>query len=674
MASVSCASVHDKSAVLKLLDQQAIEQICQDKGFVWRQGGKLPPGTTVACFGWQVLMGNVSCDAVSITARSGVYRRSLLHGPPEAAAGGIGSNQQRGGGRGMALAGVAVDAEHRWKGKRTFIIDGTGVSLPDSPQVRKHFGCSGKQKPGCGYPTAHVLLLCGPGGVAVDAICSPLRTGDMAKAGDLHKHLQEGDLLMGDRLFGGWGTCTCCKARSSTASSPLTTAADRLGGAGGSRAQPPVCFQPGLLRSTGSVPQAQAKAQAMSQKQLDSAPQWITVREVRRWVWVGGVRELITLVTTLIDATKNPAKELIRLLGKRWTIQSDLRAQDGYGPGAACLPERGGREKRADDVPDCLQPGAAAELKAAPPRACRWPASASPTHWIACATTRGSRREAAGDPAAARPLRAQDRQTQAQGVSQNDQAAATTSSRTQSPQKGRGLSLMPLGFKPVPHDGRTLPSGGDGLARLPRLQSPHISVRGEMAVPIVSIFSARGVPEADRPGGIRCAAGDWSWSRPRLSYGAAGLLTMPETRTRLKSLRGEQTAGPFTIHLANPSDAYRYLDPVDEYRERLIRKLWPGPVSLSFDVSAERRKSVAGELNLPEAELYDSTGIMLRCPDHIVATDIIAEARGPVAITTAGSADSGASWKPGRLPRNSMAGLSCSLTPAPPNIPSPRRC
>jgi L-threonylcarbamoyladenylate synthase len=166
-----------------------------------------------------------------------------------------------------------------------------------------------------------------------------------------------------------------------------------------------------------------------------------------------------------------------------------------------------------------------------------------------------------------------------------------------------------------------------------------------MPVPILSIFARGEYQKQIARGAQTLRDGGLVVLPTETVYGAAGLLTMPEARTRLKSLRDEQTGGPFTIHLANPSDAYQYLDPVDEYRERLIKKLWPGPVSLSFDVSAERRKSVAGELNLPEAELYDSTGITLRCPDHIVATDIIAEARGPVAITTAGSAASGASWK-----------------------------
>lgn len=167
-----------------------------------------------------------------------------------------------------------------------------------------------------------------------------------------------------------------------------------------------------------------------------------------------------------------------------------------------------------------------------------------------------------------------------------------------------------------------------------------------MAVPILSIFAggeylahvAQGA-QALRSGGVVVLPTE-------TVYGAAALLTHPEGRSRLRALRGDHGARPFTIHLAHPSDAYRYIDPVDEYRERLIKKLWPGPVGLIFDVCADRRKAVAAELKLPEAELYEGSTITLRCPDHLVAGDVIEQAGGAVVLTTAGSAAaSGNAWR-----------------------------
>jgi protein-tyrosine phosphatase len=69
----------------------------------------------------------------------------------------------------------------------------------------------------------------------------------------------------------------------------------------------------------------------------------------------------------------------------------------------------------------------------------------------------------------------------------------------------------------------------------------------------------------------------------------------------------------------------------------MMRKLWPGPVGLVFDVPAERRAAAAAALNVNERDVYDADGtITLRCPDDLVAQEVIARAGGPVALTAAG--------------------------------------
>ncbi|HSU65946.1 MAG TPA: Sua5/YciO/YrdC/YwlC family protein, partial [Tepidisphaeraceae bacterium] len=169
-----------------------------------------------------------------------------------------------------------------------------------------------------------------------------------------------------------------------------------------------------------------------------------------------------------------------------------------------------------------------------------------------------------------------------------------------------------------------------------------------MAVPIISIFSGGDYMAHVAQGAAVLRAGGLVVLPTETVYGAAGLLTHPEARARLRALRDTDTDHPFTLHLARPSDAYAYLDPVDEYRDRLIRKLWPGPIGLIFDVSAERRRAVAAELQLPEGEIYEGSTLTLRCPDHPVATDVIEEAEGPVVLTTAGSTTADNPWHPER--------------------------
>ena len=165
-----------------------------------------------------------------------------------------------------------------------------------------------------------------------------------------------------------------------------------------------------------------------------------------------------------------------------------------------------------------------------------------------------------------------------------------------------------------------------------------------MAMPIVSIFAGGEYEKQVARGAQVLADGGIVVLPTETVYGAAGLLTSSEARERLRTLRGGESTRPFTIHLANPGDAENYLDAPGEYAQRMIRKLWPGPVSLNFEVSAPRRRDVAAGLKLAEGDLYDVSEITLRCPDHIVATDVIAGAGGPVALTSIGGAAQGATW------------------------------
>ena len=51
----------------------------------------------------------------------------------------------------------------------------------------------------------------------------------------------------------------------------------------------------------------------------------------------------------------------------------------------------------------------------------------------------------------------------------------------------------------------------------------------------------------------------------------------------------------------------------------------------------KRRREVAAKLGIDAADIYDDSGeITLRCPDHVVATDVLAEVNGPVALHRGG--------------------------------------
>src|SRR5437588_1299148 len=94
------------------------------------------------------------------------------------------------------------DPAARWHGHRVYLIDGSSFSMPDTPALQEAFGQPGGQAPGCGFPTAHLLVLFDAhAGFLLRALPAPLRTHDLSRAARMHNELEPGDLVVGDRAF-----------------------------------------------------------------------------------------------------------------------------------------------------------------------------------------------------------------------------------------------------------------------------------------------------------------------------------------------------------------------------------------------------------------------------------------------------------------------------------------
>jgi L-threonylcarbamoyladenylate synthase len=119
-------------------------------------------------------------------------------------------------------------------------------------------------------------------------------------------------------------------------------------------------------------------------------------------------------------------------------------------------------------------------------------------------------------------------------------------------------------------------------------------------------------------------------------YGVAGVLTNPDTRATLSQLRGAKASKPMTIHVARPADAMEYLGTLTEFGQRAIRKLWPGPIGLVFEIPEATRKQTAKRLGVEQADLYDGSTLMVRCPDNAVFVDVVSQVKEPVVLTAAG--------------------------------------
>lgn len=123
-------------------------------------------------------------------------------------------------------------------------------------------------------------------------------------------------------------------------------------------------------------------------------------------------------------------------------------------------------------------------------------------------------------------------------------------------------------------------------------------------------------------------------------YAVAGRLDRPEAVARLCALRNPAAqVSPLTLHVGAASDALPFLDSLTAFQKRTLSRLWPGPVSMVFVVSAQRQQEVARRLKISESDLYERDRITIRCPAHTLAGDILRRCAGPVGAMAAPGVD-----------------------------------
>ena len=173
--SILAAVEQIKSGLARFLTPAFVRQVSDGVGHVWRDR-VLDPVTTVHLFALQILHGNTACahvprlGAVRCTGEAYVQARQRL--PVRVLERLLNAIREH------LLGGPALD-DGRWHGHRTFLVDGSGVSMPDTGELQQAFGQPGGQKPGCGFPVMHLLAMFHAAtGLLIRVAAAPLRTHD----------------------------------------------------------------------------------------------------------------------------------------------------------------------------------------------------------------------------------------------------------------------------------------------------------------------------------------------------------------------------------------------------------------------------------------------------------------------------------------------------------------
>jgi hypothetical protein len=304
----------------------------------------LTPGNTLRLFVQQIACGNIACSAVQHLAgedfSDSAWCQARARLPIELIQQ---VHRQLIDSVRRELSGTddIGDAAYRWRGHRIHVVDGTNDSMPDTPQLREHYGVPSGCREGLGFPTSHLLLMMDHrSGLLMDCIDSPMNTSDVSQAPALHTRLQPGDILLGDEMFAGWGHLALILQANLHAVMPVhhrrivDFTPDRPGahprkGKNTKRIGKP---RSRVVKTLGREDQLVEyfkpveKPAWMSDEQWKQLPDSITVREVRRTVRRNGFRPItVTIITTLLDAEAYPADELIELRLTRWMIEINIR-------------------------------------------------------------------------------------------------------------------------------------------------------------------------------------------------------------------------------------------------------------------------------------------------------------------------------------------------------------
>ena len=212
-------------------------------------------------------------------------------------------------------------AAWRLHGRAIKLVDGSTVSMPDTPANEAAFGKPSNQRGRCGFPLARiVVVLCLATGAALELAIGPYhgkRSGEISLFRQLSSAFVAGDILLGDRVF-----CSYCDI--------VRLAARGVDVVFRLHAQRRADFRRGqrLGKDDHLVlwHKPTHRPEWLTPEEFAALPDQFWLREVRVRIAVPGFRvRWLVVVTTLTDAGRFSREDIGGLFRQRWQAELDLR-------------------------------------------------------------------------------------------------------------------------------------------------------------------------------------------------------------------------------------------------------------------------------------------------------------------------------------------------------------
>jgi hypothetical protein len=208
-----------------------------------------------------------------------------------------------------------------WHGRAIRVVDGSTITMPDTPANQAAYPQMKAQKPGCGFPIARILVIFSLSvGTVLEAAIGKYKgkqTGESSLFRRLYDALDRNDIILADRCFSGWSDIAL----------PLMRGIDIVVRKHQLRATD---FRTGMRLGKDDhlvfwIKPARPKW--MSAEQYAALPEELTLREVRIRVVQKGFRtRSLVVVTTLLDSEQYPPEEIALLYRRRWQAELHLRS------------------------------------------------------------------------------------------------------------------------------------------------------------------------------------------------------------------------------------------------------------------------------------------------------------------------------------------------------------
>lgn len=211
-----------------------------------------------------------------------------------------------------------LPADELWLGRRVKIVDGTTLSMPDTPENQEAWPQPRSQKPGCGFPLVKLVSFFSLGsGAMLHCAEGNLRLHELTLARQFWGRLAAGDVVLADRGFCSYIDLSVIVQGGADAVMRLHQAR-RADFRQGRRLGPNdrlVTWTKPAQRPAGCTPE-----------EFTALPETLTLRLVRYQVATRGFRtKEVILVTTLLDPIACPVEALAELYFKRWTVELHFR-------------------------------------------------------------------------------------------------------------------------------------------------------------------------------------------------------------------------------------------------------------------------------------------------------------------------------------------------------------